>query len=493
MKTAIIGAGIGGLTTALLLQRQGHQVTVFEQQANPGGRMQYETDGEFRIDQGPTIVLLPDMIRNVLDACAIPQKDLELIKCDPLYRIHYADGTAYTKYSDPVKQKEELLAKFPNQATQYGQFMHDMENVYRVGVSQFLEQGFSNRLRFFTTSNLRFLYKSKAYRDVHSFISDYFTEPKLQDAYALQSLYIGGSPYTTPAIYGLISYSEHAHGIWYVKGGYAGLIETLVSYCEERGVTLQYNAKVDKIQQKGKRVSGIEVDGVFQPFNNVVYNGDFPAIHSLLGDKKAKKKKQPAASSGCLLIYAGTNQTWEELQTHQFVLPEQFQQNMEAIFESRTIPEDPSFYVFNPSSIDQTCAPAGKSALYFLVPVPSGDHINWEQQQDLLVERVLHKAEKTLLPGLLESIEWMKVRTPADASQAGLYQGGSFGIAPNLLQSGGFRPQNKPFGIEGLYAVGASVHPGGGVPIVMQGAKNLSDLIKSEVGDYAQETVRKSV
>nr|WP_318538893.1 hypothetical protein [Terribacillus saccharophilus] len=93
----------------------------------------------------------------------------------------------------------------------------------------------------------------------------------------------------------------------------------------------------------------------------------------------------------------------------------------------------------------------------------------------------------------MESIEWMKVRTPADASQAGLYQGGSFGIAPNLLQSGGFRPQNKPFGIDGLYAVGASVHPGGGVPIVMQGAKNLSDLIKSEVGDYAQETVRKSV
>ncbi|PAE16944.1 hypothetical protein CHH91_06775 [Virgibacillus sp. 7505] len=493
MKTAIIGAGIGGLTTALLLERQGNEVTIFEQQSNPGGRMQYETDGMFRIDQGPTIVLLPDMIRSVLESCAIPQKDLELIKCDPLYRIHYADGTAYTKYADPAKQKKELLEKFPDSAPQFDQFMRDMKNVYRFGVSQFLERGFSNRLRFFTTSNLRFLYKTKAYRNVHSFIRDYFTEPKLQDAYALQSLYIGGSPYTTPAIYGLISYSEHEHGIWYVKGGYAGLIETLVSYCEKRGVTIQYNSKVEKIRKNGKRVSGIEMDGVYQPFDNVVFNGDFPAIHSLLDDNKAKKKKQPAASSGCLLIYAGTNRKWEELQTHQFVLPEQFQLNMKAIFESRTIPDDPSFYVFNPGSIDPSCAPAGKSALYFLVPVPSGDHINWDQQQDLLVERVLHKAEQTLLPGLLGSIEWLKVRTPADASQAGLYQGGSFGIAPNLLQSGGFRPQNKPFGIEGLYAVGASVHPGGGVPIVMQGAKNLSDLIKSEVGDYAQETVRKSV
>ncbi|MFP7477393.1 phytoene desaturase family protein [Terribacillus saccharophilus] len=493
MKTAIIGAGIGGLTTALLLERQGHQVTVFEQQAGPGGRMQYETDGTYRIDQGPTIVLLPDMIRNVLDKCAIPQEDLKLIKCDPLYNIHYADGTAYTKYADPAEQKKELLAKFPNQAPQFDRFMHDMENIYRIGVSQFLEQGFSNKLRFFTTSNLRFLYKSKAYRDVHSFISDYFTEPKLQDAYALQSLYIGGSPYTTPAIYGLISYSEHAHGIWYVKGGYAGLIETLVSYCEERGVTLQYNAKVDKIRKNGKRVSGIEVDGTSQPFDNIVFNGDFPAIHSLLGDNKVKKKKQPEASSGCLLIYAGTNRCWDELQTHQFVLPDNFQFNMEAIFETRTIPEDPSFYLFNPGSIDATCAPEGKSALYFLVPVPSGDHIDWEMEQDLLVERVLHKAEQTLLPGLLESIEWLKVRTPDDASKTGLYQGGSFGIAPNLLQSGGFRPQNKPFGIEGLYAVGASVHPGGGVPIVMQGAKNLSDLMKREVGDNAQETVRKSV
>ncbi|MFP7493824.1 phytoene desaturase family protein [Terribacillus saccharophilus] len=493
MKIAIIGAGIGGLTAALLLERQGHQVTVFEQQAEPGGRMKYETDGPFRIDQGPTIVLLPEMIRNVLEACEIPQEDLELIECDPLYRIHYADGTSYTKYADTEKQSSEIQEKFPNQAVQFERFMEDMENVYRIGVPQFLEQGFSNRMRFFTTSNLRFLYKSKAYRDVHSFIGNYFTEPKLQDAYALQSLYIGGSPYTTPAIYGLISYSEHAHGIWYVKGGYAGMIDTLVSYCQERGIQFHYNTKVERIVKTGKKVSGIESGGVYQPFDSVVFNGDFPHIHDLLGDGKPKKKKQPAASSGCLLIYAGTNRTWDDLHTHQFVLPEDFQENMNEIFKSRIIPADPSFYLFNPCSIDQDCAPEGKSALYFLVPVPSGEHINWEEQKDLLVERVLRKAEEKLLPGLLESIEWLKVRTPADASKSGLYQGGSFGIAPNLLQSGGFRPQNKPFGIEGLYAVGASVHPGGGVPIVMQGAKNLSDLIQSEVENHAQKAICKSV
>ncbi|QXE00238.1 NAD(P)/FAD-dependent oxidoreductase [Terribacillus sp. DMT04] len=492
MKIAIIGAGIGGLTTALLLERQGHAVTIYEQHEQPGGRMQYETDGVFQIDQGPTIVLLPDMIRNVLRACEIPAEALDIVQCDPLYDIHFADGTSYTKYSDPARQREELSHKFPSELPHYDQFISDMEEVYRIGVKQFLEQDFSNKRRFFTPANLHFLYKSKAYRDVHAYIGKYFTDPKLQHAYALQSLYIGGSPYATPAIYGLISYSEHIHGIWYVKGGYAGFVNTLVSYCKERGIEIHCNSKVDRIHKSAKQVTGINVNGSFEAYDSVVFNGDFPAIHDLL-DQKKPARKQPEASSGCLLIYIRANRKWDNLNTHQFVLPEQFEKNMRAVFESQTVPEDPSFYVFHPGSIDAAAAPAGESALYFLVPVPSGNKIDWEQQKDLLAERVLDKAERLLLPGLKESIEWLKVRTPADAQHAGLYQGGSFGIAPSLFQSGGFRPQNKPFPIKGLYAVGASVHPGGGVPIVMQGAKNLSELIMSEVDYYAQKTIRESM
>jgi phytoene desaturase len=492
VKIAIIGAGIGGLTAALLLERQGHQVTIYEQHDQPGGRMQYESDGVFQIDQGPTIVLLPDMIRNVLKACEIPAEELDIVQCDPLYDIHYADGTSYTKYSDPARQREELSQKFPGELRHFNRFMTNMKDVYHIGVRQFLEQDFSNKRRFFTPANLHFLYKSKAHRDVHSYIGKYFTNPKLQHAYALQSLYIGGSPYATPAIYGLISYSEHVHGIWYMKGGYAGFVSTLVSYCQKRGIKLHCSSKVNRIRKSAKRVTGIEVNGSFAAYDSVVFNGDFPAIHDLLGEKKTAKK-QPEASSGCLLIYIRANRKWDNLKTHQFVLPEQFEQNMRAVFESQTVPEDPSFYVFHPGSIDPSAAPPGDSALYFLVPVPSGNEIDWEQEQDLLAERVLDKAERMLMPGLKESIQWLKVRTPADAQDAGLYQGGSFGIAPSLFQSGGFRPQNKPFPVKGLYAVGASVHPGGGVPIVMQGAKNLSELIKSEVGNNAQKTIRESM
>ena len=138
--------------------------------------------------------------------------------------------------------------------------------------------------------------------------------------------------------------------------------------------------------------------------------------------------------------------------------------------------------MFNPIAIDPDAAPAGSSVLYFLVPVPAAPELDWDGAGGALADRVLERAEQLLLPGLRDSIRWRKQRTPRDAERSGLYRGGSFGIAPVLSQSGSFRPQVKPLPVEGLYAVGASVHPGGGIPIVMQGARLLSQTIAKELG-----------
>jgi phytoene desaturase len=166
---------------------------------------------------------------------------------------------------------------------------------------------------------------------------------------------------------------------------------------------------------------------------------------------------------------------------HQFVLPDTFQTQLKALFGRGEIPENPSFYVFNPSLIDDTLAPSGHSVLYMLVPVPAGNHqVDWANVKQKLADQVICMAEQRLFPDLRNHIQWQKVRTPEDAEREGLYLGGSFGIAPTLGQSAVWRPQVKPVRQDGLYAVGASVHPGGGVPIVMQGAKLVADLISKE-------------
>lgn len=148
--------------------------------------------------------------------------------------------------------------------------------------------------------------------------------------------------------------------------------------------------------------------------------------------------------------------------------------HMEAVFKHKAIPEDPAIYTFNPSIMDPSLAPEGKSVLYALVPVPSGSHIDWSNQQDF-VDGIIRTLEEKGFGEARKEIEWVKVRTPNDAQAFGLYEGGSFGIAPELFQSGVFRPQYQPYEYKNVFAVGASIHPGGGVPIVMQGAKMLAD------------------
>jgi phytoene desaturase len=149
---------------------------------------------------------------------------------------------------------------------------------------------------------------------------------------------------------------------------------------------------------------------------------------------------------------------------------------MKEIFVERKIPTDPSIYTFNPSSVDSTLAPEGKSVMYVLVPVPSETSIDWANQ-DAFVEDIILRLEKKGFPNLREKILWKKVRTPKDALREGLYAGGSFGIAPSLFQSGPFRPQVQPYKEKNVFAVGASIHPGGGIPIVMQGAKTCADVV----------------
>ncbi|WML56726.1 phytoene desaturase family protein [Neobacillus sp. PS2-9] len=478
MEIGIVGAGVGGLVSALLLSKQGHQVTIYEKEGYLGGRLTFQGNGRYQIDQGPTIVLLPELLLSILEEAGISKEDIPLIPCEPLYDLHFHDGSTYTKYRDLPTQLKELEQKFPGESKNLLKYLSDMSNVFELGMEAFLSKTFKRKQDFLTIENIKLLAQSKAYKTLKNFNASYFSHPNLQEAYSLQSLYIGGSPYEVPALYGLVSYSEHAHGIWYLKGGYGSLIPILEKACIEQGVKINLHSKVDRLLIEAGVCKGLSVNNETTFYDAVIFNGDFPNLYSMVGKKKKEKKFQP--SSGCVLIYLGVSKRFPKAKAHQFFLPKDFEKNMAQVFKTKQIPEDPSYYVFNPVALEDEAAPPGESVLYFLIPVPSGDQIDWETSGPMLAEQVLMKAEKHFI-GLHEAVEWMEIRTPADSIRDGLYQGGSFGIAPNLFQSGGFRPQLSPFKIDRLYSVGASIHPGGGIPIVLQGARLLSELIKKEL------------
>ncbi|WP_110114329.1 phytoene desaturase family protein [Bacillus sp. CGMCC 1.16541] len=482
MKVAIVGGGIGGLVTALLLTKKGIEVEIFEKEDKLGGRLAFTEHDTYRIDEGPTIVLLPHMLKEILEEAGISSSRYELIKCDPLYTINYLDGTTYTKHASLEKQIEEIRRVFPGEENHFAQFMTEMKEKFALGHRAFLQKTFAKKRDFWTWNNLKILSKLNAHQSVHKYVSSHFKDERLQQAYSLQSLYIGGNPYTSPAIYSLVPYSEHEHGIYYVKGGYASLVEVIQEELEKRQVKIHLNFKVEEVCFDGQVATGLIANGKVYSANSVVLNGDFPLMSKLT----KQKEKTYTPSSSCLLFYFGLKRRYTHGNVHQFFMGSSFTKHMDEVFKTKELPTDPAFYTFYPSLLDDTLAPKGKSVLYTLVPVPSGDHIDWKQQGEF-IERMIDQIEQRAFPGLREEIEWMKVRTPKDARDFGLYEGGSFGIAPELFQSGVFRPQYRPYDYENVFAVGASIHPGGGVPIVMQGAKLLANHLIEEAAKQVEQ------
>ncbi|WP_027953991.1 phytoene desaturase family protein [Halobacillus kuroshimensis] len=476
-RTAIVGGGIGGLVTALYLSKQEERhVSIFEKNDFLGGRLTYERHGSFKIDQGPTIVLLPEMLLTIMEEAGIPREEIPMEPCDPLYHIHFKDGSTYTKHRDPALQKEELEAKFPGNEQHFDRFLQDMKTRFLQGKAQFLEKSFVEKRTFFSRKNIKTLMKLKAYQNVKKMMRTYFDDERLVEAYTLQTLYIGGHPEQSPAMYSLVSYSEHEHGIWYVKGGYAHLVEIIQKELERRGVSIHTNAEVSHVEVEGGEASSITVNGETRSFDEYILNGDFPLMDKLMPEKKRLNRKY-TASSGCLLLYMGLDRIYENNTMHQFFMTSDFDHHMKQVFMDKVLPDEPSFYTFHPSIIDGSLAPEGKGVLYTLIPVPAGKDVDWNGKE-ALIEHVLDEMEARGFPELRNHIEWMRVRSPEEAARDGLFEGGSFGIAPTLFQSGVFRPQLQPYPVRNVYAVGASVHPGGGVPIVMQGAKLLADYLQ---------------
>lgn len=502
-RVAVVGSGIGGLTAALLLSRQGHKVTVYERSREVGGRVAFEEMGPYRIDRGPTIVLLPDMLTGILEEGGLPPGSLELLRCDPLCRIHFKSGRVLDKLGGLEEQAAEIERQYPGEGSGFLRFMKEMAQLYPQGKASFLERGYPRRREFFSPANLALMTRLRAYKSLRSAIGGYFRSEELKDAFSLQSLYIGGAPFSTPGIYTMLPYAESAFGIWMLKGGYGMLPQLMSRELLSRGVEIHTETEVGALLVEDGRCRGVKTGEQETLYDAVLYNGDFPYLEELLPQELFRESRASSAkpaelkagrkarisrgkfkpSSGCLLIYAGANKRWTESQTHQFFLPDSLNDNLRELFDHGRISHLPSYYVFNPVVLDDNAAPPEESVLYFLIPVPADPGLNWNEIAGPLAERVLSDAEKRGFPGLTASLVWRKLRTPADAELEGLFGGGSFGIAPVLNQLGVFRPQPKPYPIKGLYAAGASVHPGGGVPIVMQGARMAVHELMKELSD----------
>ena len=486
----VIGAGIGGIAIAARLAKRGYQVTVVEKNTEPGGRCGRLIHEGHRFDTGPTLFLMPEVFADTYSALGERMEEhLRLHRIDPTYQIRFSDGLEMSMTADLNQMKTQFEAIESGSFGGYLSYLNEGHRHYNVSLKRFVGRNFYSLLDYFSPSNLPLLFQLKALEKHYNNLGNYFSDLHLKAALSFQNMYLGLSPYDAPATYSLLQYTELADGVWFPDGGLYRVIESLVSIAETLGVQFRFNSPVEAIEVNENHASGVRLmDGSILAADVVVANADLPYVYQNLlpNSDMGRRLEDGRYTCSAITFYWGVNKVYPQLQTHNVFLSTEYRASFERIFRNYTLPDDPSFYVHAPARIDPIAAPAGQDTLMVLVPV---GHMNREVPQDMdaLVERardtVLSRLKQVGMEDLEQNIKFEVKYSPKIWQKLyNLMHGAAFGLSHDFWQVGYLRPQNRHKRYRNLYFVGASTHPGTGLPIVLLSARLTSERILNEIG-----------
>lgn len=493
-KAIVIGAGFGGLAAAIRLQAQGLQVTLIEKNEKLGGHAyQIKKDG-YTFDMGPSLVTAPDIIQDVFQSAGKNMEDyLELIYLDPFYRIFYHDGTQLDYTADGDKMKAQMAQFSEKDAANYDRFMDYIEKIYNAVIVDGLGArpfGFGTLFEFLPRA-----IRLKALQPAYSVVKKFFQDPRNRFAFSFHPLFIGGSPFRSPSVYLMIPYLEKHGGVWFTKGGMYSVVEAFEKVFREIGGTVLTNCEASEIAVEDRRVTGVIANGEYHKADVVVSNGHFAHTYMELIKPEHRRKwtdrrvKKLAYGMSTFLIYLGVKKQYPRLLHHTLILSERYKALVKDIFDRKILADDFSMYLHVPTRTDAEMAPPGCESMYILVPVPNLDaDIDWDEMAKPYADKIIDFLEKDFgLEDLRENIEVLELFTPEDFKhQRNNYIGSAWGVEPKMTQTASFRPGNRSEDIQGLYLVGASTHPGAGVPGVLLTAQATEKAIMEDLREIAK-------
>ncbi len=488
-KIAVVGAGVGGLAAAARLAHQGFAVDLFEKNEGPGGRCNRLSFDGFHFDTGPTLLLMPEVLEETFASVGRKASDyLQLHQCDPNYRIHFRDQSSITFFTDLVKMRAELDRVEPGSFSRYLQMLALGKRQYDVSLERFVGVNHDSVAGFFKPSNLAKVLQIRAHRNMYAEVSRRFADDRLRASLTFQTMYLGISPFESPAVYGLLPYTELAQGIWFPQGGMYALPRALEKVAVEEGVRFHYRTGIERVLSDGRRATGVRLEGGRElDYDAVLVNADLPwAYKNLLQDTPARLKRleKMKYTSSAFMMYLGTRRKITALDHHNVFFGGDYQGSFTDIFDRKQVPADPSFYVNAPSHTDPSLAPEGKDALYVLVPVPhQAPHLDWKVEGEKVRQKVFARLKETLGDDLEREIEVERDFTPDDwAGTYNLDRGAAFGLSHHFFQVGPFRPANQDPTLRNVFFVGASTQPGTGLPMVMLSAKLVAERVSNWAG-----------
>jgi phytoene desaturase len=486
-KIGVVGAGPGGLTSAMLLAHKGFDVTVLEKEDEVGGRSAPITLGDFTFDTGPTFLMMKHVLDDVFESCDRKTTDyLQFKLLEPMYQLNFGD-LAVQMSSDKEEMKAELNRVFPGNERGLEKFYSKEQKRYEKIITN-LYKDYSSITSFLSPKLLSALPAFFFGGSIFDNLGNYFDDEKIRVCFTFQSKYLGMSPWECPAAFTMIPFVEHEFGIYHVMGGLNQIPKAMAKVVEEENGQVIRGKAVEKIVTSGKKATGVQFDdGKVMDFDKVIVNADFGYAMTNLLDSNNVKKYSPEKlekkkfSCSTFMLYLGVDKKYETPH-HNIVFAENYRQNIADIQEGR-LSEDFSFYVQNASVTDDSLAPSGKSAVYVLVPTPNNrSNIDWNSEETSYKEKVLDDIEKkTTMKDLRDHIEVEKTITPLQwENDYNVYAGATFNLAHNLSQMLYFRPHNKCSELKNLYLVGGGTHPGSGLPTIYISGIVTSGIISKE-------------
>jgi phytoene desaturase len=474
----VVGAGLAGLSAALHLAGRGRRVSVVEREAVPGGRVGRVDTRGYRLDTGPTVLTMPDIIDDTFAAVGEDRaKRLDLSPVEPAYHAAFADGSSLDVHSDAGRMAaavEEFAG--PDQAAGYLRFRDWLTRLYRTEFDGFIAANFDSPLSLLTPQ-LAKLAALGAFRRWGRVVERFIADERLRRVFTFQSLYAGVPPHRALAVYAVIAYMDTVAGVYFPRGGMRALPDALAAAAADAGVRFEYSATVTTLERMGGRVTAVHTDGGNRlECDAVVLTTELPQTYRLLSRTPRRPLRLRAAPSavvahvGCKAVERGSH--------HTIVFGAAWQQTFDDIIRAGRPMADPSLLVTRPTAGDASLAPDGRDLLYILAPAPNTacGTIDWDAIADGYAAGLLDTV-RARLAGVGEDAELLHLVTPADWARQGMVAGTPFALAHTFAQTGPFRPANTVRGIANAVLAGSSTVPGVGVPTAMLSGRLAADRI----------------
>ncbi|MEM6552843.1 MAG: phytoene desaturase family protein [Planctomycetota bacterium] len=485
-----MGAGFAGMASALRLAASGCHVTLVDRLNELGGRARKFTRDGFTFDAGPTVITAPYLLDELFQLFGESlHEHVDLRPVWPWYRVQWEDGQYFDYGGDPDTMCEQIARFNPADQDGYRRMLDRAEEIYRIGYEQLGDQPFDTAGSMLKA--VPDMLRLRATRSMYSFVASHIRNERLRQVFTFQPLLVGGNPFTTSCIYGLIQPLEQRFGVHYAMGGTTAIVDALRGLMERAGIELVLGDAVTRLDTRSSRAESLTLDsGRVIPGDLFLSAGDPVTLYTKLLPPKGRhlrtrlRARSMKLSMGLFVSYFGTSTAYPELAHHTILLSDRYKSLLKDIFNRGVVPEDPSLYVHAPTRSDPSMAPPGHECFYALAPVPNLKlYDDWQARGDRYHNLVLERIEKHLAPGLRRNIVTRFAVTPQYfRDELESPAGAGFSVQPVLSQSAYLRFHNRCPHYQNLYLAGAGTHPGAGIPGTLCTAKT---AMRCMVRDHA--------